>query len=398
VEHVSQQLNPKSFRRARLWAVSGGHFWVDFYMNLLPAIIPFLVVERGMSLTSLGVVVTTLSLSSAVIQPYLGYLIDRQGRSWFLVLSLAWISVGMSLAGIINNYWLLIGITSLAALGSAVYHPLGSILTTTIEHERKTAALGDYSVMGNLGYSIAPLVTVPLVEKFNLSGLTMFMVPGLLWVLLLLRTGVSKVNLVNEQKQPEPFLASLGSNWLSLLNLNIIVGLRAWVQTIVIVFVPLLYIQQGHSKIEASQLLTIFLISGTMGTWLGGRMADYFSRRKMLVASFLLGGVCFMLFFNSTGLWTWITLAVAGIILQATFSLTVILAQELIPRNAGMASGMMMGLSFGLGSLGSLFTGIIGDHWGLRVAVESLMPILAIAALLSLFFKNYYPAKSPIPK
>ncbi|MDA8234760.1 MAG: MFS transporter [Clostridia bacterium] len=266
--------------RGRLWAIAGGHFWVDFYMNLLPAVVPFLVVERGMSLTSLGVVVTTLTLTSSVLQPYLGYLIDRRGRSWLLPISLAWIAVGMSLVGVLENYWALILIASIAAIGSGIYHPLGSILTTTVGHERKTAALGNFSVLGNLGYSLTPLAAVPLVESLGLSGLTLFMIPGLVWVIFLFKQGVGTVTLPSKKHQ-EPFWASLGPKWKALLSLNIIVGLRAWVQTIVLIFIPLLYIKQGHTKVEASQLLTLFLLSGTLGTWLGGMLADRFSRRQM---------------------------------------------------------------------------------------------------------------------
>jgi len=378
--------------RGRLWAIAGGHFWVDFYMNLLPAVVPFLAVERGMSLTSLGVVVTSLTLTSAVIQPYLGYLIDRRGQGWLLPLSLTWIAVGMSLAGILGSYWILVLVTSAAALGSAVYHPLGSILTTTVGYDRKGAALGNYSVMGNLGYSLAPLITVPLVEWLDLPGLAVFMVPGVIWALLLINQGVGKVSFNSSSGPKDNFWASLGPYWRDLVSLNVIVGLRAWVQTIVIVFVPLLYIRQGHSKVEAGQLLTFFLIAGTIGTWLGGIIADRFSRKKILVLSFVLGAASFVLFFLTDGWLTWLALGLAGVILQGTFSLTVVMAQELIPRNAGMASGMMMGLSFGLGSLGGLITGIIGDRWGLEPAVKSLLPLLVIAAVMSWFFKSYYPS------
>jgi FSR family fosmidomycin resistance protein-like MFS transporter len=55
---------------------------------------------------------------------------------------------------------------------------------------------------------------------------------------------------------------------------------------------------------------------------------------------------------------------------------SIVWAQEMIPNNAAMASGMMLGLSFGLGGLGAAITGAMADMIGLQSALlYSLLPL-----------------------
>ena len=42
------------FRRNALAALTAGHFVSDFYATFLPALIPFLIAQQGLSLTASG--------------------------------------------------------------------------------------------------------------------------------------------------------------------------------------------------------------------------------------------------------------------------------------------------------------------------------------------------------
>jgi len=57
---------------------------------------------------------------------------------------------------------------------------------------------------------------------------------------------------------------------------------------------------------------------------------------------------------------------------------TIVLAQELLPRYLGLASGLILGLGFGTGGLGVAVSGWIADTVGLYKAVW----ILAVAPVL----------------
>jgi len=46
-----------------------------------------------------------------------------------------------------------------------------------------------------------------------------------------------------------------------------------------------------------------------------------------------------------------------------------VMGQSFMPRNVGMASGLILGLSFGMGGLGAAVLGLIADIWGVPMTL-----------------------------
>jgi hypothetical protein len=63
-------------------------------------------------------------------------------------------------------------------------------------------------------------------------------------------------------------------------------------------------------------------------------------------------------------------------------SVSVVLAQAYLPRNAGMASGLIVGFAIGTGGIAVTLLGVMADHYGLSVAlwISALMPIAGFVA------------------
>lgn len=57
-----------------------------------------------------------------------------------------------------------------------------------------------------------------------------------------------------------------------------------------------------------------------------------------------------------------------GFISSSSFSVIVVYAQELVPGKVGMVSGLIVGLAFGLGALGSVVLG----NWLIYIVYNSL--------------------------
>ena len=68
-------------------------------------------------------------------------------------------------------------------------------------------------------------------------------------------------------------------------------------------------------------------------------------------------------------------MALAGLALLASFSPAVLFAQGLIPRNQGMASGIILGFAIGIGGLGISITGAIADAYGIGAGTYSLIAL-----------------------
>src|SRR5674536_407738 len=64
-------------RRALSW-LAAGHVVNDMNQGAVPALLPFLIAERGLTYTAAGGIVLAATLLSSLIQPVLGHLSDRR--------------------------------------------------------------------------------------------------------------------------------------------------------------------------------------------------------------------------------------------------------------------------------------------------------------------------------
>jgi FSR family fosmidomycin resistance protein-like MFS transporter len=62
------------------------------------------------------------------------------------------------------------------------------------------------------------------------------------------------------------------------------------------------------------------------------------------------------------------------------------MGQSFMPRNVGLASGLILGLSFGMGGLGAALLGLFADLWGVPTTlwIISFLPLggFVLAALI----------------
>jgi MFS transporter, FSR family, fosmidomycin resistance protein len=79
-------------------------------------------------------------------------------------------------------------------------------------------------------------------------------------------------------------------------------------------------------------------------------------------------------------------LGLFGAVLVSTFTVSVVLGQAYFPRNAGMASGLIVGFAIGTGGIGVTLLGVVADHWGLPTAlwISALLPLLGFLVALGL--------------
>src|SRR5262249_3521999 len=118
-----------------------------------------------------------------------------------------------------------------------------------------------------------------------------------------------------------------------------------------------------HVSVAASQIyLFVFLFAVAAGTDMGGPLGGSFWCEHIISAS-LLGVAPFTLLLAHVNLfWTVILSVIIGLILASAFSVIVVYAQELVPGNVGMISGLFFGLAFGFAGIGSAALGNLADH------------------------------------
>ena len=69
-----------------LLLLSCGHMVVDTYQGALPAILPFLKENLGLSYTVTGAILIVANIASSIVQPLFGFLSDRKEKAFLLPL------------------------------------------------------------------------------------------------------------------------------------------------------------------------------------------------------------------------------------------------------------------------------------------------------------------------
>lgn len=364
-----------------LLLVALGHAAVDFYMGVLPPLMPQIVKQLGLSLTLGASIMSIASTLSSFSQPLFGYLIDRGGRNWLMVAAVVWTGAFVSALSFAHSYWAVVALALLGSIGSAFYHPLGSANASGLAGEgNRGLAMSIYSTGGSLGYALAPLAMAPLLATGSLGRLPSFFAVAAVCAVGMAAARVHAVPAPGSRRADNGhFAAELLAGWRQLLLVVAVVSLRAWSQTAITYLVPFRFEGRG-----ANLLLTLFLLAATAGGMVGGFISDRIGRKATLIASSALAMPLFWLGAAADGQLSWLGLILGGAVLNAAFPATIVFAQELVPSNAGFASGLTMGLSWGIGALGLTLTGRIGDLYGLKAAFMLDLVLLAAAVLLSL--------------
>jgi len=158
-----------------------------------------------------------------------------------------------------------------------------------------------------------------------------------------------------------------------------VIALRSVAWFGLITFVPLWEVSLGHSKSHGNHLLALMLFAGGVGTLALGPLADRFGPRTVLLASVLATGPLALVFILVGGVPGTIALALVGTCVVGTFGVTMVMGQEYMPRHLGTASGLVIGLSVGLGGVAAVALGGLADATTLRTAlfVAAAAPLVA---------------------
>jgi FSR family fosmidomycin resistance protein-like MFS transporter len=133
----------------------------------------------------------------------------------------------------------------------------------------------------------------------------------------------------------------------------------------------------------AGRALFIFLFFGALGGMAGGMLSDRVGRQPVVAVSLVVFPVLMVCALLVSGPVRWLFLASAGIMLMASFSVTVVYTQELLPQHLGLASGLSLGLAFGAGGVGVALSGFLADLIGLAMSIWVLVLLPGLAGVLA---------------
>lgn len=354
--------------------LSMGHMMTDLNTSALPALLPFLKEAFGLSYAMAGTILLFSSLTSSVIQPVFGYITDRKSYLWFLPLGIFCAALGIALLGWASSYQQIIILVILSGIGVAIYHPEGWRIANFFAGEKKATGMSIFGVGGNLGFAFGPLMAVYFVKSMGLKGSAFFFLPGAVMAGVFLFSNLWRVR--RPSARPSSPSSSPPTSAKSVIYpMSLLLGmviLRSWAHIGLMTFIPFYVINyMKGDPMQAGNLLFAFLSAGTFGTLVGGPLADRFGHKKIILFSLGITSPLLALFLLSSGsgVWSFIWITLAGFILIFSFTVSMVMGQYFMPKNIGMASGLIVGLAMGTGGIGAAVLGLFADSWGVPLTL-----------------------------
>jgi len=134
----------------------------------------------------------------------------------------------------------------------------------------------------------------------------------------------------------------------------------------------------------AGAVLSGYLFANSFGTIVGGIANDAIGSKRALILFNSLTVLCMLAIVMTTGYTMLAGFVLMGIALGGSNTANIVMAHELLPRNINMATGLIMGMSGGLGGLLMLLFGKLSDLQGLMAGSLYLMVPILLTVLSTL--------------
>ena len=176
----------------RIAGLAAGHGAVDFYIPVIPALLPSLIplfAEQGItSYAMTGLLFTTVTIMMVIFQPLTGLLIDKNRWTPSTTLSIILCAVAVGAFGVTQNYWILLLFAAILGFANSAYHPNAyRQIHQFTTNDNRGLFMSLMSVGGTFGYGAAPLATGFLYAWGGFPAVLCLLIPGLLIALILLK-------------------------------------------------------------------------------------------------------------------------------------------------------------------------------------------------------------------
>jgi FSR family fosmidomycin resistance protein-like MFS transporter len=386
---MSSQPQSKGFSSTQVATIAGGHLFHDFYTSFVAPLLPLLIDKLGLSLTAAGALTTLLRLPS-ILNPLLGYVADKTGALYFIILTPGLTGTALSLLGTAPTPLLLGLLLTTAGLSSAMFHSVSPALTGKISGSKVGLGMSFFMAGGGLGRAAGPLVIIWAVEQWGLNGTYRLMLIG--WLVSLILLWQFRGQLLTSPSVQMPSLRKAFPVFRSFfLPLALILLLRSFFLAAVNTYLPTFMTRSGAPLWMAGASLTTLEIAGVAGALAVGPISDSWGRKTTLASAMLISGLTLFGFLQLSG-WAVIPLLIVlGFFSKSTGVVFLALVQDHFQRHRATGNGLFMLLSFLSNALMLVVIGYLGDTIGLRPAylIACAFAVLTAPALVFLPESNH---------
>jgi len=387
-----KEFSKTPFQAVQVIAISFGHMVHDVYSSFLAPLIPLLVEKLGIPLSLAGMLDVVKS-SPSLINPLLGYIVDRAKVKYFVIFAPAVTTVIMSLVGIAPSYIIVVVMIFVMGVNSTLFHIPSPVLIKNLSGDRIGLGMSFYMLGGELSRSISPLIITGAVTMWGLEGTWRLIPFGLAASLVLfyfLRDYEPEENQSRQMKSKSEtrfwsglgrLFSSIGAYLLFVMALKISVTL----------YLPAYLVAKGESLVSASLMLAVLQFSGAVGTMVSGAVSDRIGRKTILYLAGIACPVLMYLFLRFDGSFTYPLLSLLGFFLFAYGPVLLAMIQGEDHVSPSFVNGVYMTVTF---FIRSLIVFLVG-HYVEAIGFEITYYIAAAAAVGVIPCIYFMPADRP---
>ena len=380
-----------------LVALSICHCLNDTLQSVISAVYPLFKEDLGLSFAQIGLITLVYQSAASVCQPLTGLFFDKWPSAWSLPTGMSFTLVGLLSLAFANTLPLVLCSVALVGIGSSVFHPEASRLTSLASGGKRGLAQSLFQVGGNLGGSLGPLLAAVFVAPYGRRHIALFTILAFTAIMVMIPVGhwyksfllrlrkAEGETLKTSVSRPLP----MGKTVFSIAILLILIFSKYIYMASLNSYYTFYLIHKFGVSVQASQLyLFVFLIATAIGTLLGGPIGDRVGRKYVIWAS-ILGAAPFTLIMphvENLYLTTVLSFCV-GLTLSSAFPAILVYAQELLPYKLGLISGLFFGFAFGVAGIASAVLGNMADRYGIE-AVYNVCGYMPLIGLVSWFLPD----------
>ena len=373
-----------------LVALSICHCLNDTLQSVISAVYPLFKEDLGLRFAQIGLITLVYQSAASVCQPLTGLFFDKWPSAWSLPTGMSFTLVGLLSLAFANTLPLVLCSVALVGIGSSVFHPEASRLTSLASGGKRGLAQSLFQVGGNLGGSLGPLLAAVFVAPYGRRHIALFTILAFTAIMVMIPVGhwyksfllrlrkAEGETLKTSVSRPLP----MGKTVFSIAILLILIFSKYIYMASLNSYYTFYLIHKFGVSVQASQLyLFVFLIATAIGTLLGGPIGDRVGRKYVIWAS-ILGAAPFTLIMTHVEnlyLTTVLSFCV-GLTLSSAFPAILVYAQELLPYKLGLISGLFFGFAFGVAGIASAVLGNMADRYGIEAVynVCGYMPLIGL--------------------
>lgn len=373
-----------------LVALSICHCLNDTLQSVISAVYPLFKEDLGLSFAQIGLITLVYQSAASVCQPLTGLFFDKWPSAWSLPTGMSFTLVGLLSLAFANTLPLVLCSVALVGIGSSVFHPEASRLTSLASGGKRGLAQSLFQVGGNLGGSLGPLLAAVFVAPYGRRHIALFTILAFTAIMVMIPVGHwYKSFLLRLRKAEGETLKTsvcrplpMGKTVFSIAILLILIFSKYIYMASLNSYYTFYLIHKFGVSVQASQLyFFVFLIATAIGTLLGGPIGDRVGRKYVIWAS-ILGAAPFTLIMphvENLYLTTILSFCV-GLTLSSAFPAILVYAQELLPYKLGLISGLFFGFAFGAAGIASAVLGNMADRYGIEAVynVCGYMPLIGL--------------------